>query len=51
MKGYNWMPKERNTKFLGNIKSKAAIDDKIFKMWKSELQKELPPFWASMMKL
>ena len=27
------------------------IDDKIFNMWKSELQKELPSFWASMMNL
>ena len=45
------MPKEINTKFLGSIKRKADIDDEIFKIWKSELQKELPPFWTSMINL
>lgn len=45
------MPKDNYTKILGNMKRKADNDDKVFMMWKSELQKELPSFWESMMKL
>ncbi|UCD13965.1 MAG: hypothetical protein JSW60_00680 [Thermoplasmatales archaeon] len=48
MKENNWMQKEKHTEFLGSIQNEVDIDDKTFKLWMFELQKELLPFWESM---
>ncbi len=43
--------KEARTKHLKNIKREEDIDDFTFHIWKSELQKELPSFWESLIGL
>ena len=49
MKGNNWIQNGTRTNLfrIRNIKSEDDIDDKTFKVWKSELQKELTSFWES----
>lgn len=42
------MPKEMRTTFFRSITSDYDIDEQMFFMWKQELQKELPSFWAEM---
>ena len=42
-----WMPKVKQFK-LNNVKKGRDIDDVTFSDWKSELEKELPSFWESM---
>ena len=39
---------ENRTSFFGMIKREEELDDLTFKDWKSELEKELPPFWEEM---
>ena len=41
-------PETRN--FFKNLKRKGEIDDFTFHQWKTELQKDLPTFWESMIK-
>jgi hypothetical protein len=43
--------KGTRTKYFKNIKREEDIDDFTFHVWKSELQKELPSFWESLIKL
>ena len=41
---------ERRTNFLMNHKKEEKLDETTFNIWKTELLKELPMFWASMQK-
>ena len=41
-------PETRN--FFRNFKKEGEIDDSTFDQWKTELQKDLPQFWESMIK-
>jgi len=41
------MPNSSHVKFYNR---NGKIDDIVFNVWKSELQKELPSFWESMKK-
>jgi len=46
LKKYNDIkPKSRNGFF--SYRNEDKLDDHTFKMWKSELEKELPSFWES----
>lgn len=36
--------------FFKNLKREGDIDDFTFDQWKTELQKDLPHFWESMIK-
>ena len=41
---------EFRTNFFRNAKREGELDDSTFNMWKSELEKDLPGFWESMIK-
>ena len=41
------MRKSSRVRFFTNISKDGDIDESTFKIWKSELQKELPQFWQS----
>lgn len=41
-------PETRN--FFRNFKKEGGIDDSTFDQWKTELQKDLPQFWESMIR-
>jgi len=45
----NGMQQHNCEDILRNINRKNDIDDSTFFMWKSELQKELPSFWESIL--
>ena len=47
MKGNNWMQNGIHTNLFKSIKSEDDINGNTFKMWKSELQKDLTSFWES----
>jgi hypothetical protein len=49
MKGNNWLQNGKRTPLLRNKKSERDIDDTTFHLWKSELQRELPSFWESIL--
>lgn len=36
--------------FFRNFKKEGEIDDSTFDQWKTELQKDLPQFWESMIR-
>jgi len=49
MKGNDWIRNGKRANLFRDIKSEDDIDDNTFKMWKSELQRELSSFWESIL--
>ena len=50
MRERSLMLQESRTIFFNNSKKEVEVDESTFNMWKSELKKELPSFWESMIK-
>ncbi len=48
-KNNDMIPKSR-TSFFRIVKREEELDESTFNMWKSELEKDLPGFWESMIK-
>jgi hypothetical protein len=49
MKGNNWIQHGKRTSLLRTIKDNDDSDERTFHLWKSELQRELPLFWESIL--